>query len=43
VWTQNRNDTETIGSFRTGHALDRLFGASADNIFLVKVSYWWNP
>ncbi|MEP7226012.1 MAG: DUF5916 domain-containing protein [Gemmatimonadales bacterium] len=43
VWTQNRSDTESIGSFRTGRAIDRLFGASADNIFLVKVSYWWNP
>jgi hypothetical protein len=43
VWTQNRSDTETIGTFRTGRALDRLFGAPGDNIFLVKVSYWWNP
>jgi hypothetical protein len=43
VWTQNRSDTETIGTFRTGPALGRLFDASADNIFLVKVSYWWNP
>jgi uncharacterized protein DUF5916 len=43
VWTQNRSDTESIGTFRTGRALDRLFGASGDNIFLVKVSYWWNP
>jgi hypothetical protein len=43
VWTQNRSDTETIGTFRTGRALDRLFGAPADNIFMVKVSYWWNP
>jgi hypothetical protein len=43
VWTQNRSDTETIGSFRTGRALGRLFDAQADNIFMVKVSYWWNP
>jgi uncharacterized protein DUF5916/cellulose/xylan binding protein with CBM9 domain len=43
VWTQNRSDTESIGTFQTGRALDRLFGAGADNIFLVKVSYWWNP
>lgn len=43
VWTQNRSDTETIGTFRTGRALNRLFGATADNIFLVKLSYWWNP
>jgi hypothetical protein len=43
VWTQNRSDTETVGTFRTGRALSRLFDASADNIFMVKVSYWWNP
>jgi hypothetical protein len=43
VWTQNRSDTESIGTFQTGRALDRLFGATADNIFLVKISYWWNP
>ncbi|MGZ8398403.1 MAG: DUF5916 domain-containing protein [Gemmatimonadales bacterium] len=43
VWTQNRSDMETVGSFQTGQGVERLFGASADNIFLVKVSYWWNP
>ena len=43
VWTQNRSDTETIGTFRTGRAINRLFDAGGDNIFLVKLSYWWNP
>jgi hypothetical protein len=43
VWTQNRSDTESVGTFRTGPALDRLFNATADNIFMVKLSYWWNP
>jgi hypothetical protein len=43
VWTQNRSDSESVGTFRTGRALDRLFGAAGDNIFLVKLSYWWNP
>jgi hypothetical protein len=43
VWTQNRSDTESTGSFQAGPALDRLLGAAGDNIFLVKVSYWWNP
>ncbi len=43
VWTQNRSDTESVGTFRTGRAIDRLFGAAGDNIFLVKLSYWWNP
>jgi hypothetical protein len=43
VWTQNRSDNETIGTFRTGRALSRLFNAGADNIFMIKLSYWWNP
>ena len=43
VWTQNRSDSESIGTFRTGRALNRLWGAGADNIFMVKLSYWWNP
>ena len=43
VWTQNRSDSESIGTFRTGRALDRLWRAAGDNIFLVKLSYWWNP
>ncbi|HEX6434893.1 MAG TPA: DUF5916 domain-containing protein, partial [Gemmatimonadales bacterium] len=43
VWTQNRSDNETIGTFRTGRALSRLVNAGADNIFMVKLSYWWNP
>jgi Domain of unknown function (DUF5916) len=43
VWTQNRSDSESIGAFRAGRALDRLWGAAGDNIFLVKLSYWWNP
>ncbi len=43
VWTQTRSATETMGSFRTGRALNRLWGADADNIFMVKISYWWNP
>ena len=43
VWTQNRSDMETVGSFQTGQGVDRLFGASADNIFLVIISYRRNP
>jgi len=43
VWTQNRSDSESIGSFQTGRALNRLWSAPGDNIFLVKISYWWNP
>ena len=43
VWTQNRSDSETIGEFGLRRSLSRLGSASADNIFLVKLSYWWNP
>jgi hypothetical protein len=43
VWTQNRSDTETDGSFRIGDGLDRLMSAPGNNVFLVKVSYWWRP
>ncbi|HYL28525.1 MAG TPA: DUF5916 domain-containing protein [Gemmatimonadales bacterium] len=43
VWTQNRSDTITDGEFRVGSGLERLFSAAANNVFLVKVSYWWRP
>jgi hypothetical protein len=43
VWTQNRQDTEDVGDFRFGHSVGRLLSAKADNIFLVKLSYWWHP
>ncbi len=43
VWTQTRTDDEAIGDFRFGHSLGRLFSAKADNIFAIKMTYWWNP
>jgi hypothetical protein len=43
VWTQSRAASEDIGSFRFGESFDQLIGAKADNIFLVKLTYWWNP
>jgi hypothetical protein len=43
VWTQSRQDNEEIGDFRAGHSLGRVFTAKADNILMVKLSYWWNP
>ena len=43
VWTQSRSASEDIAEFRPGRSFDALVDAKADNIFLVKVSYWWNP
>jgi hypothetical protein len=43
VWTQSRSDNANIGDFQFGPSVSRMFGARADNIFLVKLTYWWNP
>ncbi|MGH7628128.1 MAG: DUF5916 domain-containing protein [Gemmatimonadales bacterium] len=43
VWTQSRSDTVLDGQFRLGDGLDRLLSGAADNVFLVKLSYWWRP
>jgi hypothetical protein len=43
VWTQSRSDDENMGQFSFRHSMSRLLRASADNIFAIKVSYWWSP
>jgi hypothetical protein len=40
VWTQTRQDTEPTGEFNFGHSFNNLFNLNADNIFLIKISYW---
>jgi hypothetical protein len=41
VWTQTRSHDLGDGTFRLGDGLSRLFTGAANNVFLVKVSYWW--
>ena len=43
VWTQSRSDDENIGDFQFRRSMDRLLHAEANNVFLVKLTYWWNP
>lgn len=43
VWTQSRADFEDVGDFQFGQSIRRMFRAPADNIFMVKATYWWNP
>ena len=43
VWTQNRSEEEDLGAFRMGHAMRRMMRSAPDNIFMIKISYWWNP
>lgn len=40
VWTQDRQTTAGVGDFDLGRDLDGLFASPADNVFLVKATYW---
>ncbi len=40
VWTQDRNATDPYGNLDFSRDFDALTAASADNIFLVKLTYW---
>ena len=43
VWTQSRSDFDQVGDFAFGNSMRQLWRAPADNIFMVKATYWWNP
>jgi Domain of unknown function (DUF5916)/Carbohydrate family 9 binding domain-like len=42
VWQQGREGTEPFGQFRFGRDFRGVFSAPANNVFLVKLSYWLN-
>jgi hypothetical protein len=42
VWTQQRTDREPLGELQFGRSARRLVDAQADNIFLVKATYYLN-
>jgi hypothetical protein len=43
VWTQNRVNEENAGRFDLRKDVSTLISSPTDNVFLVKVSYWFNP
>ena len=43
VWTQSREDVQNTGQFSFGPSMSRLGSAAPTNIFMIKVTYWWNP
>lgn len=43
VWSQGRNHSVRDGSFRFGNDLDTLFRQDAENVFMLKASYWITP
>ena len=43
AWQQSRADAVPLGDFDFGRDRRALFGTVPDNIFLVKINYWFNP
>ena len=43
VWTQSRSGFDLNGDFQFGSSMRQLWRAPADNIFMIKATYWWNP
>jgi hypothetical protein len=43
VWQQGRQVNLPNGDFRFGRDVGGIFHAPAQNVFLVKLSYWLNP
>ena len=41
VWTQQRRDRLPTGEFDFGSDISRVYTSPADDVFLVKVSYWF--
>ena len=42
VWTNGMNDYAKDGRISIGDDLKGLFGSPSDNVFLIKMSYWFN-
>jgi hypothetical protein len=40
VWQQERSGFESLGDFRAGRDMGRLFREPARNVFLIKATYW---
>lgn len=38
-----RTTAQYVGTFELGDGLGRLVSAPGENVFLVKLSYWWRP
>jgi hypothetical protein len=43
VWTQSRSADLSQAEFDVGGSMRDLFRTPAENIFMVKATYWWSP
>ncbi len=41
VWTQEREDETSDGQLAFNSDISRMMGAPGDNVFMVKMSYWF--
>jgi hypothetical protein len=42
VWTQDRSNDDYYNQFDINSSVNKLLGEPANNIFMVKLTYWWN-
>jgi hypothetical protein len=42
VWTQTREEDVPVGDFQFARSIGKIWNVPADNIFMVKFTYYWN-
>jgi len=43
VWTRDRSEfDDNVNNLQLNNELDRFFSRGSDNVWLLKVAYWWN-
>jgi hypothetical protein len=42
VWTQDRSNYDYYNDFAIDSSMNKLLGEPANNIFMIKLTYWWN-
>jgi hypothetical protein len=42
VWTQSRSNDQQLGEFEFGPSAEKLWRMVPDNIFMIKMTYYWN-
>lgn len=43
VWTRSQFEQQDHNDLDLGRDFDTAFSSEAENVFLVKLTYWWNP
>ena len=43
VWTQERYDEAPAGEFDLSNSIDQMGGLPPENVFLVKLTYYFSP